>query len=110
VLAKGASPRALAETLLSVGALLSVAGPEGKLRLIKTVEALPPGEPEIRYIQVPRGEMLSDADLESLASLPKLQRLTIQNSRITGSGIPHLFALSQLNHLGISRSPLTDAG
>jgi Leucine-rich repeat (LRR) protein len=67
-----------------------------------------PGKP---VITVNLGvSQVNDAGLEPLKAFPKLQRLTLNNTKITDAGLEHLKPLTGLQKLYIVDVPITDAG
>src|SRR5262249_51612789 len=56
------------------------------------------------------GTRISDADLEILRSLTKLQSLNLYNTNVTDAGLVHLQGLTSLSTLYLNYTSITDAG
>ena len=52
----------------------------------------------------------TDAELERLEGLWQLQRLHLDNTKITDNGLDHLKALTQLRQLSLNKTQITDEG
>jgi Leucine-rich repeat (LRR) protein len=62
-------------------------------------------------LNIPHAEQVSDAGMEKLPRLDKLQALTLQNSQISDTALASLAKLPQLQHLAIDRARrVTDRG
>jgi hypothetical protein len=66
-----------------------------------------PGKP---VISVWFSEPLKDADLDSLAAFPRLERLTLSKTGITDAGLARLQILTDLKSLSIAEENTTDLG
>jgi len=53
---------------------------------------------------------VTDAGLAHLSGLPKLEILSLRDTRVTDAGLAHLQGLSGLWQLELSNTPVTDAG
>ena len=53
---------------------------------------------------------VTDADLEHLEALPRLQQLDLDSTAVGDAGLEHLEGLTQLQHLGLYRTKVSDAG
>src|SRR5438477_11007383 len=56
------------------------------------------------------GTRITDAGLEHLKGLNKLQVLNLYNTKITDAGLAHLEGLTSLTTLLLNNTPVTDAG
>lgn len=57
-----------------------------------------------------RSVTVTDAVLQQLAYLPRLQRLDLEQSQVTDAAIEHLKGLTDLKNLDLSHTRITDAG
>jgi internalin A len=61
------------------------------------------------YLNAPsRGGPITDASIEHLLGMSKLQNLGIQNTRLTEQGVKRLLALPELKELLVSRSAISE--
>jgi hypothetical protein len=61
----------------------------------------------VLYLGGADGGGLTDASIGHLLGMPKLQRLWLQNARLTEQGVQHLLTLSDLKELGLPRSAIS---
>jgi hypothetical protein len=57
-----------------------------------------------------RGSRATDAGLENLKALSRLQTLNLLRTNITDAGLEHLTGLTELRYLGLSNTKVTAAG
>jgi hypothetical protein len=56
------------------------------------------------------GAQITDADLEQLQDLAKLQQLLLSDTQVTDAGLEHLEQLNHLMYLDLTRTKVTDVG
>jgi hypothetical protein len=103
-----ASPRAIAERVLAMRGTVSLDIGGREVR-ISALNELPAGDLTITSIDLDEGQAITDADLPAFATLPRLKRIYIQGSKITGSGLATLTTLPELEFLRLDRGVLNDA-
>ncbi|MBC7856946.1 MAG: leucine-rich repeat domain-containing protein [Pirellulaceae bacterium] len=64
---------------------------------------------ELKGINLTSG-LTQDSDLAPLAELPELERLFINDTKVTDLGLIHLAGLRNLRHLELDGTQITDAG
>lgn len=108
-MAPGDPSRAAAEFLLKNGAIVAgTAG--GKPFSLNAVNAVPPGQVVIHYIEGSRCNGLTDKTLAAhAAGLTKLKRINGNDMKLTGTGFG-AFRESELDALDMHAGSITDAG
>ncbi len=105
--------RAAAEWVLSLKGSLFIEK-DGRKLGVQDLDKLPPGKFDILYVTFSRyskhdGMKMTDADLSLLNPIAKtLERLTLDNCNINGSGLEAIASATKLEELSLYGCPVTD--
>ena len=105
--------RAAAEWVLSLKGQLYIEK-DGRKLGVQDLDKLPPGKFDILYVTFSRyskhdGMKMTDADLTLLNPIAKnLERLTLANCNINGSGLEAIAGATKLKELSLYSCPVTD--
>lgn len=108
---QGSPWRAVAEWVLSLRGRLSIEKDGRRISVLRT-EDLPPGKFNILVVEFTRyfendGKQITDADLARLTPIVRtLERVQLENSSITGSGLAVLAGATDLRRLSFHGSPV----
>ena len=64
---------------------------------------------DVRFVDL-RGTSVTDAGLEHLKGLTRLETLLLYDTKVTDAGLKHLNGLTNLEHLDLTACNVTDAG
>jgi tRNA A-37 threonylcarbamoyl transferase component Bud32 len=101
--------RTTAETALKLGGRIEVDDGE-TISEVTQQDKLPPRPFRLHALNLAGQAQVTDADLERLADVKGLRKLTLDRTQVTDAGLKQLRGLTMLQELSLQGLPVTDAG